>query len=124
LAQPIPCLNPLPKRQRLHFGIDFEEAAQNHRLVILLDTTEQLAIISSQWLLDRGLLTEEDLLFNTQQWLLKKIAEGNFQNTTFIIAGRGVEGKTFFDALNTAVTTKAGSSCEKIPIPSRIFFAY
>ena len=97
------------------FWDDFKEATQTHRLVILLDTTEQLAIISSQWLLDRDLLAEEDLLFNTQQWLLKQIAEGNFQNTTFIIAGRDVEGKTFFDALDTAVA-RAGSSCEKRPV--------
>ncbi|MBK7917534.1 MAG: hypothetical protein IPJ94_15005 [Chloroflexi bacterium] len=108
-------LKPATEAAEVAFWEDFEEASQNHRLVILLDTTEQLAINSSQWLLDRNLLTEEDLLFNTQQWLLKKIAEGKFQNTTFIIAGRGVEGKTFFDALNTAVT-KAGPTCEKISI--------
>lgn len=109
-------LKPATEAAEAAFWEDFEEASHNHRLVILLDTTEQLAIISSQWLLDRNLLTEEDLLFNTQQWLLKKIAEGMFQNTTFIIAGRGVRGKPFFDALNTTIN-QAGSFCEKIPIP-------
>jgi len=113
-------LKPATEAAEAAFWEDFEEASENHRLVILLDTTEQLAIISSQWLLDRNLLTEEDLLFNTQQWLLKKIAEGKFKNTTFIIAGRGQKGKHFFDALNTAIA-QAGPSCEKIPIPLEPF---
>lgn len=102
------------------FWQDFQEAAQTHRLVITLDTTEQLAINSSQWLLDRGLLREEDLLFNTQQWLLQQIGAGHFQNTTFIIAGRDKEGKAFFDGLKNAVV-KAGSACHQILIPLKPF---
>lgn len=113
-------LKPATEAAEAAFWEDFEEASQKYRLVILLDTTEQLAIISSQWLLERNLLTEEDLLFNTQQWLLKKIVEGRFKNTTFIIAGRGNKGKLFFDALNTAIA-QAGPSCEKIPIPVEPF---
>jgi len=108
-------LQPAAEAAEAAFWQDFTEAAQTHRLVVLLDTTEQLAIISSQWLLDRGLLKEEDLLFNTQQWLLKQIAGGKFRNTTFIVAGRGEQGRAFFDALDTAVT-KAGSACEQIPV--------
>jgi tetratricopeptide (TPR) repeat protein len=113
-------LKPATEAAEAAFWADFEEASQKYRLVILLDTTEQLAIISSQWLLKRNLLTEEDLLFNTQQWLLKKIVEGKFKNTTFIIAGRGKKGKPFFDALNTAIA-QADPSCEKIPIPLKPF---
>jgi tetratricopeptide (TPR) repeat protein len=102
------------------FWQDFHEAAQTWRLVISLDTTEQLAIISSQWLLDRGLLREEDLLFNTQQWLFQQIAAGKFRNTTFIIAGRDEEGKAFFDALKAAIA-KAGPTCKQISIPLQVF---
>lgn len=97
------------------FWQDYKEAAKSTRLVLPLDTTEQLAVISSQWLLDHKLLQLEDMVFNTQQWLLKQIEQGKFKNTTLLIAGRGREGKVFFDALKRAVK-KAGSTCEQISV--------
>lgn len=81
------------------FWDDYAQAAASQRMVILLDTTEQLAINSSEWLLDRGLLQPKDLVFNTQQWLIEQIQAGNFTNTTLIIAGRHEEGEPFFRAL-------------------------
>lgn len=81
------------------FWRDYAYAAESQRLVVLLDTTEQLAINSSEWLLERNLLQTKDLVFNTQQWLIEQIQVGKFANTTIIIAGRHEEGEPFFRAL-------------------------
>lgn len=81
------------------FWQDYAQAAASQRLVILLDTTEQLAINSSEWLIERRLLEPRDLIFSTQQWLIDQIRAGKFANTTLIIAGRHEEGAPFFDAL-------------------------
>ena len=97
------------------FWSDYEKIAKKQRLMIPLDTAEQLAIVSSEWLLDRELLKTTDLVFATQQWLIEQIAAGRFTNTTLLIAGRGEEGKRFFDDLRQAIA-KAGPLCEEIPI--------
>lgn len=81
------------------FWQDYTQATRDQRLVILLDTTEQLAINSSEWLLERNLLQPKDLVFSTQQWLLEQIQADKFVNTTLIIAGRHEEGEPFFRAL-------------------------
>lgn len=86
-------------KAEIAFWDDYNQAAANQRLVVLLDTTEQLAINSSEWLLERNLLQPKDLVFNTQQWLIEQIQIGNFTNTTLIIAGRHEEGEPFFRAL-------------------------
>ncbi|MCA9932663.1 MAG: ATP-binding protein [Anaerolineales bacterium] len=97
------------------FWSDYEKVATKQRLMIPLDTAEQLAIVSSEWLLERELLNTTDLVFATQQWLIEQIAGGKFTNTTLLIAGRGEEGKRFFDDLRQAIA-KAGPLCEEIPI--------
>lgn len=86
------------------FWLDYQQAASEQRLVILLDTIEQLAIISSEWLLDRSLLTIKDLMFNTQRWLIEQLESRKFVNTTFIIAGRRIEGEPFFTALKQGLS--------------------
>ncbi len=93
------------------FWEDYRQAAQKQRLVIPMDTTEQLAIISSKWLLDHGLIQPEDTTFNTQQWLLDQIKAGRFANTTLLIAGRPEEGAIFFDLLKQAAGA-ASDRCE------------
>ncbi len=81
------------------FWQDYTQAAASQRLVILLDTAEQLAINSSEWLIKRDLLKPSDLIFSTQQWLIDQVRAGKFANTTLIIAGRHEQGAPFFDAL-------------------------
>lgn len=97
------------------FWEDYRQVAQKQRLVIPMDTTEQLAIISSKWLLDRGLIRPEDTAFNTQQWLLDQIKAGSFANTTLIIAGRQEEGTLFFDLLKQTAH-QAQDKCELITV--------
>lgn len=97
------------------FWEDFQAAARKCRLVIPIDTTEQLATISSEWLIQKGLLRPEDLTFNTQQWLLDQIHAGRFVNTTLLIAGREKKGGPYFELLRQAVQ-EAGKGCELISI--------
>ncbi len=94
------------------FWRDYHRAAARHRLVILLDTTEQLAVNSSEWLLERKLIEPRDTAFATQRWLLDEIAAGNFRNTTLLIAGRDrpEDGGQVFAALSAA----AGEGYQKI----------
>lgn len=65
--------------------------ARDQRLVWLLDTTEQLAIVSSEWLLDRQLLTSDDMQTRTLEWLKRQITARALPNTTLVCAGRGRE---------------------------------
>ncbi len=95
------------------FWEDYYQATQKYRLLISLDTAEQLAVVRSDWLLNEKLLVDDDLLSNTQQWLFKQIRLGKFRNTTFLIAGREKEGKPFFDSLDKAIA-EAGDTCEKV----------
>lgn len=99
------------------FWQDYGNAASKQRLVIVLDTVEQLAIISSDWLLKHKLIQPEDLTFNAQQWLLNQIANGHFPNTTLIISGRDREdeGGPYFDLLQRAVKESEGK-CHVIPV--------
>ncbi len=99
------------------FWGDFKLAADSRRLVVLLDTTEQLAIISSKWLIDRGLITTKDTAFATQRWLLDQIEAGRFYNTTLLIAGRDrpEDGELFFQDLRAAAAA-AGVEFTHLPI--------
>ncbi|MBX3058531.1 MAG: hypothetical protein KF770_18870 [Anaerolineae bacterium] len=108
-------LQPAAVESEKAFWEDYRQAAQKQRLVIPMDTTEQLAIISSKWLLDRGLIRPEDTAFNTQQWLLDQIKAGSFANTTIIIAGRQEEGALFFDLLKQTAH-QAQDKCELITV--------
>lgn len=88
------------------FWKGFSEHAQQERIVLILDTAERLVLRSSQWLLDRDLLKDEELAdLSSQQWLLQQIRQGRFSNTTLIIAGRDGEneGKLFFDQIRKVV---------------------
>jgi tetratricopeptide (TPR) repeat protein len=88
------------------FLTDYRAGAETQRIVWLLDTVEQLAIFSSDWLLQRGLLTAKDMQARTLEWLKRQIADKALPNTTLICAGRGREGKRFFDEIS-AVTRAA-----------------
>ncbi len=87
----------------IDFRRDYHKAAGLHRLVVPLDTTEQLSIISSGWLLERELLEPSEIAFSTQQWLVDQIEHGRFPNSTLLIAGREEEGEHYFAILSEAV---------------------
>ena len=87
----------------IDFRRDYHKAADLYRLVLPLDTTEQLSIISSGWLLKRHLLQPKEIAFSTQQWLVDQIEYGRFPNTTLLIAGREEEGELYFSMLDEAV---------------------
>lgn len=107
------------------FWREYDDAAATHRLVILLDTVEQLANHSSTWLVEHGLLEPKDTLFSTQRWLLDQIEQGRFTNSTLIIAGRNSdeEGGPYFAELQrvSQQAKQNGFACELIEIPARPF---
>ncbi len=98
------------ERAERAFLTDYEKTAGERRLVWLLDTTEQLAILSSEWLLDKGVLTPDDMQTRTLEWLKRQIAAQKLPNTTLICAGRGRGGRRFFDELKTAVKDAYGEA--------------
>lgn len=85
------------------FWRDYHQATLNQRLVIPLDTAEQLSLLDSKWLEEQKLLTAKDLEKNIQEWLIHHIAVGDFAKTTFLIAGREKEGQPFFDKIEAAL---------------------
>jgi hypothetical protein len=93
------------------FLSDYQANAQNRRIVWLLDTAEQLAIVSSEWLLAPGrrLLTSEDLQTRTLEWLKRQILAQTLPNTTLLCAGRGWEGRRFFDEISGAAREAYGN---------------
>jgi len=107
------------------FWQEYHHAAATHRLVILLDTVEQLANHSSAWLVEHSLLDPKDILFSTQRWLLERIEQGKFHNTTLVIAGRDNEreGGPYFVELQKVVQrqTANGHACDLIELPARPF---
>lgn len=105
-------LEPLAIAAEKAFWQDYQQAAAR-RLVIPMDTTEQLANFSSEWLIERQLIKPEETLFNTQQWLLEQIRAGNFTNTTLLIAGRKRRGAPYFDLLKAVA---AETACELVPV--------
>lgn len=100
---------------------DYQANAQNKRIVLALDTAERLAVQTSQWLWDRGLITSADLTFTTQNWLAERIKNAELPNTTLIISGRGEEGKQFFEVIQSAIKEAKPKSCEVIPIVLKSF---
>ncbi|MCP4419792.1 MAG: ATP-binding protein [Chloroflexi bacterium] len=95
----------------IDFRRDYHKASGQFRLVLPLDTTEQLSIISSGWLLERNLLESKEIAFSTQQWLVDQIEHGRFPNTTLLIAGREEEGERYFSMLSEAIE-KARKPCK------------
>ena len=91
------------------FLVDYCKNASERRMVWLLDTVEQLAVNSSAWLLERNLLKPEDMKARTLEWLKRQIADDALPNTTLICAGRGREGKWFFDQIAAAASARHGA---------------
>lgn len=100
------------------FWQDYRRITKEKRAVIVLDTAEQL-IISSQWMIDAGLLQPDDVMFHVQRWLLTQIRAGHFANTTLCIVSRTKAGQAFIQRLQKAATETA--ACEWIPIPLKPF---
>jgi len=81
---------------------DLKEITQKKRVVWLVDTVEQLSYVTSEWLIENELLTEDDLRERTHQWLIDLIKHKELDNVTLVLAGRGKEGKTFFESMRAA----------------------
>ncbi|MBO9368572.1 MAG: ATP-binding protein [Chloroflexi bacterium] len=95
----------LAREAEKYFLEELKENARRQRLVIVLDTVERLSPIGgTQWLIDRGLLSREDLQFHTYYWFLERLERGDFANLTFILAGRCNEpsGERFFADVTSA----------------------
>jgi hypothetical protein len=84
------------------FWADYGELTRTRRAVWVIDTAEQLNVIASQWLIDKNLLTDVQLQFQTQKWLAAAVRKGLFRNTTLLLAGRDKEGEKFFEAIEKA----------------------
>jgi hypothetical protein len=101
----------LAREAEKYFLEELKENARRQRLVIVLDTVERLSPIGgTQWLIDRRLLSREDLQFHTYYWFLERLEKGDFANLTFILAGRSNEpsGERFFaDVTSAAVQNPA-----------------
>ncbi len=107
-----------------YFMKELKENAKKQRLVIVLDTVERLSPIGgTQWLIDRELLSREDLSFHTYYWFLDRLEHGDFANLTFILAGRNNEpsGKRFFADVATAACKNA--NCHVHSLELRAFTA-
>lgn len=92
------------------FWQDFRAHAREQRVVLMLDTAERLDLRSSRWAIDHHLLEPKELELSSQQWLLSKLKEDRFRNTTLIIAGRAEEGERFFRDVENAVQVPVISS--------------
>ena len=99
------------------FWQDFEAHTEQHRIVLVMDTAERLALHSSQWALDRKLLKAEELILSSRQWILSQIDKGRFANTTLVIAGRPMEGAPFFEALRKTMQRAGIEPIEIEPRP-------
>ncbi|RME46359.1 MAG: hypothetical protein D6796_09125, partial [Caldilineae bacterium] len=77
---------------------DYEQLTKAYRLVWALDTAEQLQFVSAPWLLEKGLLSLDDLNFSTQQRIFELLSEGRLPNTTLLVVGRP-EAEAFFSRL-------------------------
>lgn len=77
------------------------------RVVIALDTVEQLSYVTSEWLMDNHLLEPDDLAGRTHQWLENILSEGHrerpLQNLTLLLFGRGKQGGPFFESIQKAI---------------------
>ena len=89
---------------------DLAEITRRHRVVWIIDTVEQLSYITSEWLIDNELLRPTDLEDRTHQWLKELIQNQHLQNITLILAGRGVEGQSFFTSIKDAIKNTNGTS--------------
>lgn len=108
------------KEAELAFLEDYQTIARQSRLVWVLDTAERLSFISGGWLLEKNMLTPEDLSFSTQQRLLELLMEGELPNTTILLAGRHREAKIIFDTFKDN-KNGAGSRYQVTPILLRNF---
>lgn len=89
---------------------DLKKVTKKQRVVLVLDTVEQLRFMTSEWLLKRQLLRPEDLEGRTYQWLDTFINQEGLDNITLILAGRGKEGKPFFEHIQRAIDTARESN--------------
>jgi hypothetical protein len=94
------------KESEKAFWEDYKQLHATRRIVIPLDTVEQLAVLTSNWLVEHDLLTPENRRDTTEQWLVENINAGNFQNSTLLMAGRELEGEAFFKRFQQSLDEK------------------
>ncbi|MCA9733820.1 hypothetical protein KC799_16915, partial [candidate division KSB1 bacterium] len=100
----------------ISFKNDLLKITKSHRIVWIIDTTEKLRYETSQFLLDNRLLDSYDLRKRTQQWLQDFIESWNIQNVTLLLAGRGKEGKSFFENIAKAVNDAKSNGIKHLDI--------
>lgn len=95
------------------FVKDLKAIAKDRRVVLLIDTVERLSYAATDWLLTEGLLESRDMEIRTHQWLRSLIADSELENITLILAGRGREGRDFFDRMEATADDPdlAGRRC-------------
>jgi hypothetical protein len=82
----------------------YQNAAEKvDRLVLSLDTCERLSYTYTDWLEKENLLDQKELPY-LSHWLLSRIQEGAFPNTTLLLVGRyDDQGRSFFDLIEQGV---------------------
>ncbi len=96
-------LQALAQEEENAFLNDLAKNSEQSRLVWVIDTAEQLANFSSDWLLKHELLNNDELAIETQQWLKDQIRKKNLHNTTILLAGREEEGTRFFQGIEQVI---------------------
>ncbi len=100
------------------FIADLKEITKERRIVFLVDTVERLSYATTEWLLTEGLLTGQDLRVRTHHWLRDFITRSGLENITLLLAGRGREGRAFFERIEATVDAAAleGVNCRLVPV--------
>lgn len=99
-------LNELQKAEQKAIDAFLEDLAditRKRRIVWIIDTVEQLSYITSEWLLKNKQVHAKDLENRTHQWLKELIQNQDLENIILILAGRGLEGKSFFTSIEDAI---------------------
>ncbi len=103
------------------FFDDYRQITEKYRLVWALDTAEQLSYVGVPWLLEKGLLTPDDLSFSTQQQIFELLKAGELLNTTLILVGRPA-ARVYFEQLE-AEAKRPSSKFELQTIQLNVFKA-
>ncbi len=100
------------------FIADLKEITKERRVVFLIDTVERLSYTTTEWLLHEQLLTAQDLNVRTHHWLRTFIARSGLDNITLLLAGRGREGRDFFERIEATVDDPelGGFHCRLVPV--------
>lgn len=93
----------IEKAQKAFFDT-YRQAAQEQRIVLIIDTCEKLGYAHTDWLIDEWrVIEEEDIQFSTAYWLTTQIKRGMLPNTLLLLIGRRDDaGKQFYNRVRNA----------------------